>query len=206
MSRGKLYLFLVFLFVTSSGVACFGEKNKAINKSVVTQQNQKTDSVIDISQTLSPAHSSISKSKEKCQSIIVSDTYSSGIYGVKVFTADTSVIKRLFFKNVTMLVFQDEDQGYKYFRYSYLQDSNKISFIFKPSSGLYIEDGEIHSRGIKLNGGIQVGMNKRDFAKLFDGRKIPCDSIVVSNEEGTIENTFIFDHQKLKSIYIASVI
>lgn len=83
--------------------------------------------------------------------------------------------------------------------YSYSDNTNEIR-IYKARENSFVLTFTVTDSLFKLNGNIQPGMNKDDFASIFNISKPLENTVIIKDSDDTIAFQFFFDNNRLVQI------
>lgn len=83
--------------------------------------------------------------------------------------------------------------------FSFSDDNNEIRF-YKARENCFVFTFTVTDAVFKLNGNIQTGMTKDDFASIFNIFKPVENVVIIKDSEGTVAFQFFFDNNRLSQI------
>jgi hypothetical protein len=149
------------------------------------------------------------ESKSNTSSIkVFNDDIVNNFFNINVFKADTFILKSIFtIKPRVKIIRSRIEHGTDNFGYSLSAKKTKINFYFKAGEGFYLDKAIIRDSALKLWKSINIGMKKDSLLKSLGIQEHNnCDSLVVTNDDQTINIYFLFQKNRLKEIRITSEI
>lgn len=142
-------------------------------------------------------------SPSSCITEIINNKIVKYIFTIDVFRSDTTILKSIFKIKPNIEIIKEkgiyDDNEYLNFVY---ETPNVYVKFFKNEEGFYIERASIKKDEIRLYKNIAIGMQKKDFYKLISIEETSCDTIVVKDEDQTLNMKFIFNKSYLRQLEI----
>ncbi|MES2277967.1 MAG: hypothetical protein V4592_18205 [Bacteroidota bacterium] len=141
-----------------------------------------------------------------CDTTIVNQELSYGALAFKVFKLDTNKLKSLFLDPVVLKMEKQSapDNG-AYFLHHFTDGINKM-ILYRNDGGFYMEEADIKNGRVRLNKKISFGMQKATFLQLLKVTNIKCDTITVTDDEGSFASVYIFKNAKLSEIKMGQMV
>jgi len=142
----------------------------------------------------------------RCDTTITSIELSDSLFAFQVFKSDANKIKTLFLDPVVLKMSKATNDGNEqYDLYNFTDGTNRIT-LYANDGGFYVQDSDIKNARVLLNKKISIGMTKDSFLGLLKVKGMPCDTILVTNEESTFESAYIFKNARLQEITAGQIL
>lgn len=141
--------------------------------------------------------------KQSCVFRTINNDIVKYIFTLDVFGSDTLLLKSIFKIHPIIKVIKEHGtyDNNEYLNFIFETPNTFIKF-FNNEEGFYIESAVIKGDEIKLYKNCSIGMLKIDFCKQLSIEETVCDTIVIVDEDQTLNLNFIFDKEQLKQLEI----
>lgn len=133
---------------------------------------------------------------------IYNDDFVKNVLTINVRRADTNMLKSIFKIEPTLKVVMEKDFDGNDCTFYVIETQGVYLKFFYKNPKTYLIYGLIKADEIKLYKDCAIGMQKKDFCKTLQIEEIVCDTILVTNQDQTMNLYFNFKNNKLKDVKI----